>query len=79
MNRKWNSAFVLIAAGSLACLASTSGAETVLGHFQLPATRGWPTFMTLDIPLAGQCLRKTNDIRLEGCGETLSLDYIQVF
>lgn len=45
----------------------------------LPATRGWPTFMTLDIPLAGQCLRKTNDIRLEGCGETLSLDYIQVF
>lgn len=45
----------------------------------LPATRGWPTYQTLDVPLARRTLKKSNVIRLEGCGDAFNLDYIQVF
>ncbi len=55
---------------------SVNGGKTV--ESTLPATRGWPTYMTIDIPVDGLKRGSGNTIRVEGLGDRFHLDYIQV-
>ena len=45
---------------------------------KLPATRGWPTYMTIDVPVEGLKRGSGNTVRVEGLGDRFHLDYIQV-
>ena len=45
---------------------------------KLPATRGWPTYMTVDVPADGLKRGSGNTIRVEGLGDRFHIDYIQV-
>ena len=49
-----------------------------VAEVRLPATRGWPTYMTIDIPVGGLKRGSGNTIRVEGLGDRFHLDYIQV-
>ena len=44
----------------------------------LPATRGWPTYMTQDVTLPEQRLVASNTVMVEGLGDAFSLDWIQL-
>ena len=41
-----------------------------------PKTRGWPTFVTIDVPISD--VRKSNTIVMEGTGDRVHLDYVQL-
>ena len=49
-----------------------------VAEVRLPATRGWPTYMTIDVPVEGLKRGSDNTIRVEGLGDRFHLDYIQV-
>jgi hypothetical protein len=55
---------------------SVNGGKTVI--VTLPATRGWPTYMTIDVPVDGLKRGAGNTIRIEGLGDAFHIDYIQV-
>lgn len=44
----------------------------------LPATSGWPTYATTDIPVSGVRKGADNTVRIGGLGDRFHLDYIQL-
>ena len=44
----------------------------------LPATRGWPTYATVDVPVSGMKRGADNSVLVEGLGDKFNLDYIQL-
>ncbi|MBR2714226.1 MAG: hypothetical protein IKB76_05580, partial [Kiritimatiellae bacterium] len=49
-----------------------------VAEVRLPATRGWPTYMAIDVPVEGLKRGSGNTVRVEGLGDRFHLDYIQV-